>query len=146
MEHPFPKKRNRMKKIFSLLFILSFCLLCLSSCDNSTSSNEEFYKIELGAVSTDTYNSAMNKVQNITIVNYNEIYTIRSYLHENTLSDYQVQNGVSSTEIREFLESRQFSNNQVATEMNFLQKNGNDIIFFEHAFDPEKKIWMYITK
>ena len=32
------------------------------------------------------------------------------------------------------------------TEMNFLEKNGNDIIFFEHATDADKRVRMYITK
>ncbi len=141
-----PKMRMSMKKIFLLLLVLSLCLFGLSGCDDSASGNDTIYKIELGAISNDTYSTAMNRIQNLVVANYDEIHAIRNYLHENTVSDYQIQNGVSSVDIEEFMQSRNFSNYQISNEMDFLQRNGNDILFFEHAFDNNKKIWMYITK
>jgi hypothetical protein len=138
--------RIPMKKLFLLLLVLSLCLFGLSGCDDSTSGNDSIYKIELGAVSNETYSTAMSKLQNLVVVNYDEVHSIRTYLHDNTVSDYQVQNGVSSVEIEEFLHSRNFSNSDVSNEMDFLQRTGNDILFFEHALDSDKKIWMYITK
>ena len=31
-------------------------------------------------------------------------------------------------------------------EIEFLESIGNDIAFFEHATDSNKKVWMYVTK
>ena len=135
-----------MKKIFPLFFIIALLLCILTGCDDSASSSEEIYKVEIGAVSKDTYNTAMNRIQNLTEVNYNEIYSIRNYLYQNTLSNHEIKNGVSSIDIEELMKSRGYSNYETSTEMKFLERNGNDIIFFEHATDADKRIWMYITK
>ena len=141
-----PKARIHMKKIFSLFFILALLLCVLTGCDDSASSSEEIYKIEFGAITKDTYNTAMDKLQNIKNINYNEINSIRNYLYQNTLSDYEIVKNVYSVDIEEFIKSRGFSDYQISTEMNFLEKNGNDILFFEHAIDANKRVWMYITK
>lgn len=135
-----------MKKIFPLFFIIALFLCVLTGCDDSASSSEEIYKVEIGAVSKDTYNTAMNRIQNLTEVNYNEIYSIRNYLYQNTLSNHEIKNGVSSIDIEELMKSRGYSNYETSTEMKFLERNGNDIIFFEHATDANKRVWMYITK
>ena len=135
-----------MKKIFPLSFIIALLLCILTGCDDSASSSEEIYKVEIGAVSKDTYNTAMNRIQNLTEVNYNEIYSIRNYLYQNTLSNHEIKNGVSSIDIEELMKSRGYSNYETSTEMKFLERNGNDIIFFEHATDANKRVWMYITK
>jgi len=135
-----------MKKIFSLFFFLALFLCALTGCDDSVSSSEEFYNIETGVVSEETYNTAMSKIQNTIIINYSEVYSTRNYLYQNTLSNHETQTGVSSVDIQEFMASRGFSNSQITTEMNFLKKNGNDILFFHHAIDASKMYWMYITK
>ena len=135
-----------MKKIFPLFFIIALFLCVLTVCDYSASRSEEIYKVELGVIALETFNTAMNRINNITDVNYNEISSIRNYLYQNTLSDHEIQNGVLSIDIEEFMKSRGFSNYETSTEMKFLERNGNDIVFFEHATDADKRIWMYITK
>ena len=108
-----------MKKIFPLFFIIALLLCILTGCDDSASSSEEIYKVEIGAVSKDTYNTAMNRIQNLTEVNYNEIYSIRNYLYQNTLSNHEIKNGVSSIDIEELmkfkrlLQLRNFNRNEI---------------------------------
>jgi len=133
-----------MKKLFSFI-ILALCLCFFTSCDDSTSSNEVIYKIEIGTISKDTYNTAMDRIQNLTDIDYTEINSIRNYLYQNTLSNHEIKNGVSSIDLEEFMKSKGYSNYQASTEMKFLEKCGNDILFFEHATDANKRIWMYIT-
>ena len=135
-----------MKKIFSLFFILALFLCVLSGCDDSVSSSEETYSLETGAILEETFNTAMDRIQNTLIPNYNEVSSVRDYLYQNTLSNYQTQAGVSWDEIESFMTSRGFTSKQITTEKNFLKKNGNDILFFEHALEKNKRIWMYITK
>ncbi len=138
--------RIPMKKLCSLLFIISLCFFFLAGCDDTASSSEEFYRMEIGAVTKETYETAMDKLKNITIASYDAVNDIRNYLYENTLSDHQTYTGVPSGDIKELMSSRGFSSNQISVEMNFLQTNGNDILFFEHGLDPDKRVWMYITK
>ena len=135
-----------MKKIFSLFFILALFLCVLSGCDDSVSSSEETYSLETGAILEETFNTAMDRIQNTLIPNYNEVSSVKDYLYQNTLSNYQTQAGVSWDEIESFMTSRGFTSKQITTEKNFLKKNGNDILFFEHALEKNKRIWMYITK
>ena len=135
-----------MKKIFPLFFIIALFLCVLTGCDDSASSSEEIYKVEIGVIAKETFNTAMNRINNLTDVNYNEISSIRNYLYQNTLSNHEIKNGVSSIDIEEFLKSKGYSNYETSTEMKFLERNGNDIVFFEHATDADKRIWMYITK
>jgi hypothetical protein len=135
-----------MKKIVSLFFILALFLCVLSGCDDSVSSSEETYSLETGAISEETFNTAMDRIQNTLIPNYNEVSSVRDYLYQNTLSNYQTQAGVSWDELESFMTSRGFTSKQITTEKNFLKKTGNDILFFEHALEKNKRIWMYITK
>ena len=135
-----------MKKVFSLFFILALFLCVLSGCDDSVSSSEETYSLETGAISEETYHTATDRIQNTLIPNYNEVKSLRDYLYQNTLSNYQTQAGVSWDEIESFMTSRGISSKQITAEKNFLKKTGNDILLFEHAFDKNKRIWLYITK
>jgi hypothetical protein len=87
----------------------------------------------------------MDRIQNLTDIDYTEINSIRNYLYQNTLSNHEVKNSVSSIDLEEFMKSRGYSNYQVSTEMMFLEKRGNNILFFEHASDANKRIRMYTT-
>ena len=135
-----------MKKLCSLLFILSLCFFFSAGCEDTTSSSEEYYRMELGAITKETLETAMDKLHNITIINYDAVREVRDYLYENTISDHQTYTGVPSSDIKELMSSRGYQNDQISVEMNFLQNNGNDILFFEHGLDPEKRVWIYITK
>ncbi|MBR6450610.1 MAG: hypothetical protein IKS96_11835 [Fibrobacter sp.] len=141
-----PKNEKLMKKFCSLLFILSLCLFALAGCDDTTSSKEDYYRMELGAITKETLETAMSKLQNISIISYDAVSEVRNYLYENTLSDHQTYTGVPSSDIEELMSSRGYPSENIAIEMNFLQKNGNDILFFEHGIAPDKRVWIYITK
>ncbi|MBR3605929.1 MAG: hypothetical protein IKL52_07865 [Candidatus Gastranaerophilales bacterium] len=64
----------------------------------------------------------------------------------NTISDHEVQTGVTIDEIKDYLLSKGMSNYEANTEIELLKTIGNDILFGEHATDSTKKVWMYVTK
>ncbi|QTQ13376.1 hypothetical protein HRQ91_02300 [Treponema parvum] len=135
------------KRKVVVLFAIIISLVGFISCsDPSSSEDNTIYKVEVGAVSNSTYNTAINKISNWSEVNYMNIASLRLYLFNNTISDYGSQTGITLSEIREFLLSHGFSNYKTNIQIENLKTVGNNIIFFYHAYDSNKTIWMYITK
>lgn len=136
-----------MKRKITALFVI-ISLIGFISCSNQTSSDEDYttYKVEVGVISNSTYSVAMNTIHGWTEVTYSNIATLRLYLYDNTISDHAIQTGITLSEIREFLLSKDFSNQEANTEIEGLKTIGNDILFFEYALDSNKTFWMYITK
>lgn len=135
------------RKIFKMFAVLAF-LLCFVGCSDSSSTDEDSatYKIEAGVISNSTYTTAMNKISYWSEFSYSNIASLRLYLYNNTISDHEVQTGITLSEIKDFLLSKGMSNYETNTEIGALKTIGNDIAFFEHATDSSKKIWMYATK
>ena len=136
-----------MKKKFIGLVSIVGILICFASCSNPAASEDNTtYKIEVGVVSNSTYNTALSKITYWSEVSYSNIASLRLYLYNNTISDHEVQTGVTIDEIRDFLLSKGMSNYEANTEIETLKTIGNDIVFGEHATDSTKKVWMYATK
>lgn len=136
-----------MKKRIIIVFSIFAVLFCLSSCSNSSSSDDyTTYKIEIGVVSNSTYSTALSRISGWTGVSYSNIAALRLYLYNNTISNHDVQTGVSIDEIKSFLLSKGMSNYEVASEIELLNRVGNNIIFGEYAIDSTKKVWIYATK
>ena len=83
-----------MKRKVVVLFSIIISLVGFISCsDPSSSEDNTTYKVEAGAVSNSTYNTALNKISNWSEVNYMNIASLRLYLFNNTISDYGSQTG-----------------------------------------------------
>ena len=138
-------------KYFTKLLAPLISLLLVSAfigCSDSSSEDEDSttYKVEVGVISNSTYTTAMNKISYWSEVSYSNIASLRLYLYNNTISDHEVETGVSLSEIKDFLLSKGMSNYEANSEIEGLKNIGNDIVFGEHATDSSKKIWMYATK
>ena len=136
------------RKLLGLLTVICIISLSFTGCSNSSSSDDDYttYKVEVGVVSNSTYNTALSKISYWSEVNYSNIASLRLYLYNNTISDHEVQTGVTIDEIKDFLLSKGMSNYEANTEIETLKTIGNDIVFGEHATDSTKKVWMYATK
>lgn len=134
------------KKLFGLISIVGI-LIFFGSCSNPSSSDDfTTYKVEVGVVSNSTYNTALREISYWSKATYSNIASLRLYLYNNTISDHEVQTGVTIDEIKDFLLSKGMSNYEANTEIEMLKTIGNDILFGEHATDSTKKVWMYVTK
>lgn len=134
-----------MKFKLSIICSLFLAVLLITGC-SEPEENEATYRVEIGAVSKTTFQTAWNKLTAITVPSYSAIYQVRVYLYNNTLSDHATESNVPESEIKDLMISRGFSNYETSSELNFLKQNGNDIVFFEHASDSNKMVWMYLTK
>lgn len=134
------------RKIVGVVYLVTV-LFAFIGCSNPTSSDDyTTYKVEVGVISNSTYNTAMNKISAIYEPSYSAVSSIRTYLMNNRISDHAIQMDVTLDEVREFYLSKGFSSYEVKNEIEFLESIGNDIAFFEHATDSNKKVWMYVTK
>ena len=134
-----------MKKLFVLLAFAGM-FFGLMSCKMASTDDDTTYKVEGGVISQATYNTAINKIASWGEATYLNIAALRSYLYNNTESDYQVKTSVSLSEIRDLLLSKGMSNYEVEKEIDGIKKIGNEIVFFTHATDSSKRVWMYVTK
>ena len=141
-----------MKRKIVLGLVVFMIVACFLGCSNlSTIPTEEnksqLYKVESGLITNQTYNAAMNMASNYTELSYSEIASIRSYLYNNTISSSrEVITDVTIEEIKDFLLSHKSSNYETECIIKALKEVGNSIVFFEYAYDDDKKIWMYATK
>ena len=136
-----------MKRKIIFGFIIFMILTCFLGCNNpSTIPTEDFYKIEAGVITNQTYKAAMNMASSYTELSYSEIASIRRYLYDNTISDYEVTTGVTLNEIKAFLLQHSASNYEAESIIETIKENGNYIVFFEYAYDDGKKVWAYATK
>lgn len=135
------------RKIIGLL-VCAIVFICCIGCSNESDSDEDSatYKVEVGVVSNATYTTAMNTIAYWSEVSYANIASLRLYLYNNTISDHEVQTGISLSEIKDFLLSKGMSNYETNSEIDVLKNIGNDIVFCEHATDTTKKVWLYATK
>ena len=85
------------RKFFGLIVIIGI-LVSLIGCSNSSSSDDDYttYKVEVGS----TYNTAMNKISYWNDFTYSNVASLRLYLYNNTLSDHEIQTGITIEEIR----------------------------------------------
>ena len=65
--------------------------------------------------------------------------SLRLYLYNNTLSDHEIQTGITIEEIRDFLLSKGFSNYEVSNEIDLLKKLEMILLFLNIQPIPVKK-------
>ena len=136
-----------MKRKIILGFVVFMILTCFLGCSNpSNIPTEDFYKIEAGVITNQTYKAAMNMASSYTELSYSEIASIRNYLYDNTISDYEVTTGVTLNEIKAFLLQHSASNYEAESIIETIKENGNCIVFFRCAYGDDKKCWAYATK
>ena len=130
---------------------MSICLvLNFTSCSDFFASDN--YSVEKGIVSNSRYEIALKQAKSYGAdIDYENIKSIRDYLYEsliyeNRLSDHEKISDVDNSEIHSFLKQHGFGKEEANYEMEFLEKNGNDIIFFENTKSSSSKVWMYIEK
>lgn len=132
--------KRKLFLIFTIFVILNLFFGC-SNPSTPTSREGRAYKIETGVITFDVYRTAYNQTQNWTEQSYSNIASLRDYLYENTLSDYEVKM-VSINEIEEFMRAHGSSTSEIESEIRFLKENGNNYRFYTN----NKFIWMYVTK
>ena len=140
-----------MKRKIILGFVVFMILTCFLGCSNpSTIPTEEhktqLYKVEFGIITNQTYRTANSTASNWTELSYSKVASLRNYLYDNTISDYEVTTGVTLNEIKAFLLQHSASNYETEYIIKSLKEVGNSIVFFEYAYDDDKKIWAYATK
>ena len=136
-----------MKRKIIFGFIIFMILTLFLSCNNpSTIPTEDFYKIEAGVITNQTYRTANSTASNWTELSYSKVASLRNYLYDNTISDYEVTTGVTLNEIKAFLLQRSASNYEAESIIETIKENGNYIVFFRCAYGDDKKVWAYATK
>lgn len=140
-----------MKRKIILGFVVFMILTCFLGCSNpSTIPTEEhktqLYKVEFGIITNQTYETAMNTSSSWTELSYSKVASLRNYLYDNTISDYEVTTGVTLNEIKEFLLQHSASNYEAELIIEAIKENGNYIVFFRCAYGDDKKCWAYATK
>ena len=136
-----------MKRKIILGFVVFMILTCFLGCSNpSTIPTEDFYKIEAGVITNQTYRTANSTASNWTELSYSKVASLRNYLYDNTISDYEVTTGVTLNEIKAFLLQRSASNYEAESIIETIKENGNYIVFFRCAYGDDKKVWAYATK
>ena len=140
-----------MKRKIVLGFVVFMILTCFLGCSNpSTIPTEEhktqLYKVEFGIITNQTYRTANNTASNWTELSYSKVASLRNYLYDNTISDYEVTTDVTLNEIKAFLLQQSASNYEAESIIETIKENGNYIVFFEYAYDDGKKVWAYATK
>lgn len=134
-----------MKKLFIILLAV-LGLFSLTCCASLPTPITETYLVESGVITDQTYNTARNTIKSWTVLNYQEVALLRDYLHTNTVSDYSAQEAVTMNAIKQFLLTQDTSGYKAKKEIEFLKRNGYDIIFFDHREGKGKKIWMSAAK
>ena len=134
-----------MKKLFIILLAI-LGLFSLTCCASLPTPITETYLVESGVITDQTYNTARNTMKSWTVLNYQEVALLRDYLHTNTVSDYSAQEAVTMNAIKQFLLTQDPSGYKAKKEIEFLKRNGYDIIFFDHREGKGKKIWMSAAK
>ena len=141
-----------MKRKIILGFVIFMILTCFLGCSNPSANPTEehefqLYKVETGLITNQTYKAAMNMASNWTELSYSKIASVRGYLYDNTIpSSHEIITGVSLNEIKDFLLSHNSSNYEAECIIENLKEVGNNIVFFEYAYDDDKKVWVYATK
>lgn len=131
-----------MKKLFIILLAV-LGLFSLTCCASLPTPITETYLVESGVITGQTYTTARSTMTSWTEPSYQEVALLRDYLHNNTVSDYSAQEAVTMNAIKQFLLTQ---GPGAKKEIEFLKRNGYDIIFFNHREGKDKKIWMSITK
>lgn len=134
-----------MKKLFVILLAV-LGLFSLTCCASLPTPITETYLVESGVITDQTYNTARNTIKSWTVLNYQEVALLRDYLHTNTVSDYSAQEAVTMNAIKQFLLTQDPSGYKAKKEIEFIKRNGYDIIFFDHREGKGKKIWMSAAK
>lgn len=140
-----------MKRKNILGFVVFMILTCFLGCSNPSNIPTEehktqLYKVEFGIITNQTYRTANSTASNWTELSYSKVASLRNYLYDNTISDYEVTTGVTLNEIKAFLLQHSASNYEAESTIETIKENGNYIVFFEYAYDDGKKVWAYATK
>ena len=140
-----------MKRKIILGFVVFMILTCFLGCSNPSNIPTEehktqLYKVEFGIITNQTYKTAMNTSSSWTELSYSKVASLRNYLYDNTISDYEVTTDVTLNEIKAFLLQHSASNYEAESIIETIKENGNYIVFFRCAYGDDKKIWAYATK
>ena len=140
-----------MKRKIILGFVVFMILTCFLGCSNPSNIPTEehktqLYKVEFGIITNQTYKTAMNTSSSWTELSYSKVASLRNYLYDNTISDYEVTTDVTLNEIKAFLLQHSASNYEAESIIETIKENGNYIVFFRRAYGDDKKIWAYATK
>ena len=127
------------------IVIIVFTIFLLASCASLPTPITETYLVESGVITSQTCTTACNTISSWTELNYSNVASLRNYLHNNTVSDYSAQEAVTMNAIKQFLLLQDPSSYKAKKEIEFLKRNGYDIIFFNHR-ENDKKVWMCVTK
>ena len=126
-----------MKKLLMVMMMI-FTIFLFVNCKSSI---EETYTVECGLITNDTCNSAMRTISNWSELTHSNFTSLRDYLRYYSISDYSSDVWTYS-EIEQFLLSKDSS----VDEIEFLKRNGYSFLFFYHAYDDSKKVWMAISR
>lgn len=132
-----------MKK--SVLLVLGLLMMSVfTSCNFYTP--EETYVVELGVVSNDTVDKAVEMSENISgEASFSDICKIRDYLYANTATDnYEIMKDVTFEELKSMLV--QVSHAEGLEIANGVKEHGSYIGTFNHRNYSYKKIWICVTK
>ena len=140
-----------MKRKIILGFVVFMILTCFLGCSNPSNIPTEehkiqLYKVEFGIITNQTYKTAMNTSSSWTELSYSKVASLRNYLYDNTISDYEVTTDVTTKEIKDFLLQHSASNYEAESIIETIKENGNYIVFFRCAYGDDKKCWAYATK
>ena len=98
--------RRKLLGLFTIIWIVSLGFIGCS--DSSSDDDYTTYKAEVGVISNSTYDAAMTKISYWNDFTYSNVASLRLYLYNNTLSDHEIQTGITLEEIRDFLLSKGF--------------------------------------
>ena len=140
-----------MKRKIILGFVVFMILTCFLGCSNPSNIPTEehktqLYKVEFGIITNQTYRTANSIASNWTELSYSKVASLRNYLYDNTISDYEVTTGITLNEIKAFLLQHSASNYEAESIIETIKENGNYIVFFRCAYGDDKKCWAYATK
>ena len=133
-----------MKKLFAI--ILGLLMMSVFTSCNFYTPEEETYVVEVGIVSNDTVDTALEMSEKFSgEVSHSDIFTIRDYLYANTATeDYEIEENVTFEELKSMLVRVSHTKGQEIA--NGIKEHGSYLGTFNHRNYSYKKIWICVTK
>ena len=133
-----------MKK--SVLLVLGLLMMSVFTSCNFYTPEEETYVVEVGIVSNDTVDTALEMSEKLSgEVSHSDIFTIRDYLYANTATDdYEIDKNVTFEELKNMLV--QVSHAEGLEIANGIKEHGSYLGTFNHRNYSYKKVWICVTK
>ena len=133
-----------MKK--SVLLFLGLLMMSVFTSCNFYTPEEETYVVEVGVVSNDTVDKAVEMAEKLSgEVSHSDVFTIRDYLYVNTATDdYEIERNVTFEELKSMLV--QVSHAEGLEIANGIKEHGSYLGTFNHRNYSYKKIWICVTK